>query len=562
MTSSHSLAGGSERAMSNEKVYLKQNVLVEPLFNQWYAWPSLISPATSAMFVTNSHVKIMQSFVSAPQVHVAALKNPAMRGGPFINYDAGRAPEIRALLEQTLREQAHVLEFAAAVQCLSDLLANEANGSSLEPLYERVPDILRGYVELVYDLHNHPSVRFIEGLLYRSRFYSQTSQSVALSMCEEDDRPFALSTPSLAREGRLHLPIPFKDAALDELFRMKFEPQPLDYVRGLLRVPDEQAELFSSFFTTREPQRPERYEGDSVRVRYFGHACILIESRETTVMIDPIVSYENERGAARYTYKDLTETIDYVLITHNHQDHCMFETLLQLRHRIKHVVVPKNSGGSLVDPSLKMVLQNVGFKSVREIDEMETLEIEGGTLTGVPFLGEHADLDIRTKLAHLIRLGGVSIMCAADSNNIEPRLYQHVHDLIGDVDILFLGMECDGGPLSWLYGPLLTKPLPRKMDQSRRLNGSDYERGIDIVERLKPAQVYVYAMGQEPWLTFLTSIQYTEQSRPIVDSGRLVEDCRSRGIESERLYCYKEIHARPRHARTPEDGALTHACVV
>ncbi len=37
----------------------------------------------------------------------------------------------------------------------------------------------------------------------------------------------------------------------------------------------------------------------------------------------------------------------------------------------------------------------------------------------------------------------------------------------------------------------------------------------------------MYAMGQEPWLTFLTSIQYTEQSRPIVDSNKLVVDCRS-----------------------------------
>ena len=49
----------------------------------------------------------------------------------------------------------------------------------------------------------------------------------------------------------------------------------------------------------------------------------------------------------RYTYADLPETIDYVLITHNHQDHCMFETLLQLRHRIKNIIVPKNNGGGL-----------------------------------------------------------------------------------------------------------------------------------------------------------------------------------------------------------------------
>ena len=106
-------------------------------------------------------------------------------------------------------------------------------------------------------------------------------------------------------------------------------------------------------------------------------------------------------------------------------------------------------------------------------------------------------------------------------------------------------MECDGAPLSWLYGPLLNSPLARKMDQSRRLNGSDYEKGIEIINCLRPGEVYVYAMGQEPWLTYLTSIQYTDESRPIIESSRLVAECRSRGLVSERLYCQKEIFLAP-----------------
>jgi hypothetical protein len=48
-------------------------------------------------------------------------------------------------------------------------------------------------------------------------------------------------------------------------------------------------------------------------------------------------------------------------------------------------------------------------------------------------------------------------------------------------------------------------------------------------------------MGQEPWLGYLNSIQYTEQSRPIVESGKLVDECRRRGIEYVRLYGHKEI---------------------
>lgn len=527
--------------MKNEPLYLKQNVLVEPLFNQWYAWPYLISPATAAMYIVNTHLKIMQSFVAAPQIHVAALKNPAMRGGPFINYDASKAPAIKALIEKTNIDQSGLLELAAAIQRMSATLASDACGFSLEPLYDKVPEQLKGYVELVYDLNNHPSLRFIEGLLYKSPYYTEASQGIALSLVNQDERPFALSTPNLVDNGQVYLDMPFRSAGLDELFKMKTEPQSFDYIKEVLNMQEKDEELFSSFFTTEPPPPSDRYKGDSVRVRYFGHACILIESKDTCVLFDPVISYKYDNGIQRYTYTDLPEVIDYVLITHSHQDHCMFESLLQLRHKIRNIVVPKNNGGGLADPSLKFILQNVGFKNVLEIDEMESIDVDGGAITGLPFMGEHADLNIKTKLAYVVDLEGQKIMCAADSNNIEPSLYRHIHSSIGDVDVIFLGMECDGGPLTWLYGPLLTNPLARKMDQSRRLDGSDHGKGMDIIKQLNAGHVYIYAMGQEPWLTFLTSIQYTDESRPIVESDKVVAECRSRGIISERLFGHKEI---------------------
>jgi hypothetical protein len=78
------------------------------------------------------------------------------------------------------------------------------------------------------------------------------------------------------------------------------------------------------------------------------------------------------------------------------------------------------------------------------------------------------------------------------------------------------------------------------MDHSRRLSGSNFESGIKIVEQFNCKEVYVYAMGQEPWLNYVMSIKYTEESNPIVASNKLIEACRSRGIVAERLYCQKE----------------------
>jgi len=525
-----------------QKLYLKQNVLVEPLVNQWYMWSHLIAPQTAAMHIANSHLKMMQSFVAAPHVHAAALKDPAMLGGPFINYDATRVSEIEELMRRTAKEQARLLEFAAAVSALDAMLSADATGNSLEPLYQKVPEILKGYVELVYDLNNHPSIRFIEGMLYKSPLYSEATQSVALSLIEREDRPFAFSTPWLPKPGCLPVTFPFKFAGYDEMFRMKSEPQPNGHLHEMFLIEHGAHDLFSSFFTTAPPPPPQTYTGDGVRIRYLGHACLLIEAGGLSLLCDPLVSYQYPGGIPRYTFADLPEQLDFVLITHNHQDHCMFETLLQLRYRIKNVVVPKCNGGALADPSLKHALQNVGFKNVIEIDEGETLAVEGGGITGLPFLGEHADLNVRTKIAYLISLKGRSIICAADSNNIEPQLYEHINCFAAEIDVLFVGMECDGAPLSWLYGPLMTKPFSRKMDQSRRLDGSTFEKARKIIDSLRPKQVYVYAMGQEPWLTFLTSIKYTAQSRPIVESNKLVEECRKRGILSERLFGQKQIH--------------------
>ena len=526
--------------MTSAGVYLKHNVVAEPLFNQWHAWSYLIPPAQAAMFIANSHLKMMRSFVSAPEVHVSALKNPAMQGGAFINHPASRAPEIKELMNRTTDTCASMLELADAIRTLDTMLQAQANGTSFESLYREVPAPLRGYVELVYDTNNHPAVRFIEGLLYKSRFYQPDLQSIAL-FADSGERPFAFNTPKLRDEQTLQLRKPFASSELDELFKTKHTPRPFGEIKEILGVSDRDKPLLSSFFTTEPEPTGTRYDGPGVRVRYFGHACVLIESRKVNVLLDPVISYKSDGGIERYTYADLPDKIDYALITHTHQDHCMLESLLQLRHKIGTIVVPRSNSGSLADPSMKLMLQRIGFPDVRELDELEMIEEDGGYIMGVPFLGEHGDLNIRTKTAYLVKLENRSVLCVADSNNLEPQLYEHVHALTGDIDVLFIGMECDGAPLSWVYGALLIRPLARKLDQSRRLDGSNCEKGLQLVKSLNPQQVYVYAMGQEPWLTYLTNIQYTDESRPIVESNSLVKDCLGQGRISERLFGCKEI---------------------
>ena len=527
--------------MTNDKVYLKPNAIAEPLINQWYAWSYLIPPATAAMYIANSHIKIMESFIEAPQVHQSALKNPAMMGGPFINYDASRVDEIKDLLAKTQAEQANLLDLAVAIKNLDKFLHEKADGYSLEPLYEKVPETLKGYVELVYDSNNHPAIRFIEGLLYRNSDYQSAEQTVVLSLTDEDTRSFVLSTPRLPENYTLHLNFRFNNPIWDRLFRMRYTPDSYSEIKEVFNIKNSQGTVFSSLFTNEQPPKSNNYQGDDVRVRYFGHACVLLETKNTTILCDPLISYQHRAGIPRYTYADLPEVIDYAVITHNHQDHVMFETLLQLRHKIRNIIVPKSNKGALIDPSLKLVLEAIGFNNVKEIDELETIEITDGYILGLPFFGEHGDLNIAAKTAYWLNLKGRKILCAADSNNIEPALYENLHYLLGDLDVMFIGMECDGAPYTWAYDSLLTQSIPRKMSQTRRLDGSDAQKAINLVHQFHPQQVYVYAMGQEPWLTYITSINYTPDSHPIIESSKLVELCKQDGIYSERLFGCKDI---------------------
>ena len=80
-----------------------------------------------------------------------------------------------------------------------------------------------------------------------------------------------------------------------------------------------------------------------------------------------------------------------------------------------------------------------------------------------------------------------------------------------------------------------------QVQSSRRLAGSNFERARELVDIFRPSEVYVYAMGQEPWLEFISSIKYTEESNPIVASNKLLKYCMEKEIISERLFGEKEL---------------------
>jgi L-ascorbate metabolism protein UlaG (beta-lactamase superfamily) len=525
-----------------EEVFLRSDVRIEPLLMRWYAWPHLISPAQHAMNIAFRHLPIMQSFIRNPSVHVAATRDPKLLGGPFITLPASDAPRVADLVKDTERRCASLIEFAKQFKAFDQQAQVNAKGFCLDELYHKTPALLKGLVELSYDLNNHVSVRVIEELMNSSEIDNEALQEIYLWRVKDSERPFFMSTPRIGSDSAISLDIRFRDEKIDALSAMRLRgTSVLDAVQAF-GIGKEQQSKFATFFTPTATHRnaPE-YHGDDVRIRYFGHAAILLQTRKTSVLIDPLIVCESSESDGRFSISDLPDFIDYLVISHAHQDHFCPEALLQLRHRVGTVVVPANNQGNIADPSMRLVLKRLGYKNIVVANVLEPIPLADGEIVCLPFPGEHADLDIHSKQSILINLRGRKFLFLVDSDAVDPDLFRRLKKVIGDVEVLFIGMECVGAPLTWLYGPLLTGSISRGDDESRRLRGSNCERAWDLVKTIGCKRVFVYAMGHESWLKYIMGLEYDPKSEQAVEADKFVQSCNQAGIVSERLLGCREF---------------------
>ncbi|MDT8999132.1 MBL fold metallo-hydrolase [Paucibacter sp. APW11] len=531
---------------------LAPRLKLEPLMARWPLWPHLLAPAPYAFNLAFRLIPLLESFLQRPKAHAAACKDPALFGGPFVALAESALDEVSRYLAQLRRQHAALLRFAEDFKSFDKALQQQADGYALDQLYADLPASLSGLVELLYDLHNHPTMRLFEDLLYASPLDISDAQSVCLHLQDDDQRPFFLSTPLLDAPDRLFIHRRFDDPLLAEVLATRWRPGLPESLLSLIAQSSVPRATLRQMFITEALQRQQPdYRGDGLRMRYFGHACVLIQSRDTAVLIDPVTAWQRQGEDATLCFDDLPDHIDYVLISHAHQDHLVAETLLQLRERIGTVVVPANDRGNLADPSLRLMLQQLGFRSIRSMEPFERLPIAGGEIVSLPFVGEHGGLDIASKHSLLLRCQGRSILFMVDSDAVDPRLTERLVERIGPVDILFVGMECCGAPVSWLYGPLLPEALSRRNDQSRRFSGSNCERAWAALQALGSRQVFVYAMGQEPWMKHLMGLAYEPDSPQLLEIREFLRRCEAAGISARSLKgCYEEVFA----AAAPEPG--------
>ncbi len=177
---------------------------------------------------------------------------------------------------------------------------------------------------------------------------------------------------------------------------------------------------------------------------------------------------------------------------------------------------------------------------MRDLDPLDACECAGGRIVSLPFFGEHADLDICAKQCVYVSVEGRSILFFADSNVPAGACMGRLREHVGKVDSLFIGMECHGAPLTWMYGPYLTRPVARRHDEARRLSGSNAAAAWRVIQGFDCSRAYVYAMGLEPWMRQLTGLSYTDASVQMTEARHFIERCHAAGVDAAVLQGSRE----------------------
>jgi UDP-MurNAc hydroxylase len=102
---------------------------------------------------------------------------------------------------------------------------------------------------------------------------------------------------------------------------------------------------------------------NTIEIKYYGHACIYIRTKNLSLVTDPWLSKEGAFLWSWFQFPDNTEVdltplqnVDYVFLSHEHQDHCDLNFLKTLNPKTK-IVIPKYTDSYLYS-TLKQNVKN------------------------------------------------------------------------------------------------------------------------------------------------------------------------------------------------------------
>ena len=164
------------------------------------------------------------------------------------------------------------------------------------------------------------------------------------------------------------------------------------------------------------------------------HACLVIESRGTTLLTDPIFfDYLWEECNVQCPSIDLDlaklPKVDILNISHRHQDHFDIRTLAYLAGDAG-ILAPDAVVLAPRDEILLEVREKLEFKNITVVEDFKALEIKGLTLTPTPSLNKQ---DYFPEHGLLVHDGEVTLWNQVDTI-VSPDMIKYMHRLYGQLD--------------------------------------------------------------------------------------------------------------------------------
>lgn len=189
----------------------------------------------------------------------------------------------------------------------------------------------------------------------------------------------------------------------------------------------------------------------SIAVAWFGHSSLLIKVSGTTFLCDPVfgerASTFSFMGPKRFKYDrymsvEQLPPVDVVLLSHDHYDHLDHGTVLQLKDKVKHWVMPLGVGAHLER-------WGIPVERMTEHDWWEQLTLDGVRLSLVParhFSGRGLTNRFSTLWGSWVFEGsGKRIFFGADSGYSST--FKEVGERFGPFDLVLL--ECGAYNENW-----------------------------------------------------------------------------------------------------------------
>ncbi len=171
-----------------------------------------------------------------------------------------------------------------------------------------------------------------------------------------------------------------------------------------------------------------------IKTTLIGHASMLIQSKETTVLTDPVwFDYLWEDINVLCPSIDLNlkkiPPIDILNISHRHQDHFDVRTLAHLVNN-KSILKPDCTILAPNDDILLDVLKELEYENIVVVEDFKQISINDLTLTPTPSLNEG---DYYPEHGLLVNDGEVTIWNQVDTV-VSPEIISYINKLYGQID--------------------------------------------------------------------------------------------------------------------------------